>query len=75
MAEGRYVNWLTDEYMLPSKLQTPRVLLYGYQSLWHSDPVVTHARTIAYRLLERLEEERAVSGLGFLSDKTGADFF
>ena len=34
---GHYVNWLSDKVMLPAVVPKSRIVLYSYDSKWHSD--------------------------------------
>ena len=63
--EGKYINWLADDEMLPSKLSNARVMRFGYRSEWFGPENVETKKTfvpdIARMLLKELEHCREVS--------------
>jgi len=59
--EGRWVNWLQEEDMLPTAVPKSRIMRYGYKSNWFGeDAIRTSIRDIAEMLLFDLVLEREV---------------
>jgi hypothetical protein len=57
----RWVNWLTDESMLPAVAPQARIMRYGYQSQWFGEGAMRQkASTVAQRLLLALRRRREV---------------
>ncbi|KAF2014520.1 hypothetical protein BU24DRAFT_371229, partial [Aaosphaeria arxii CBS 175.79] len=59
-AEGpRWVNWLSDEAMLPAVAPHARIMRYGYESRWFGEGALRqNASTVAQRLLLALGLKR-----------------
>jgi hypothetical protein len=60
--EKKYLNWLSDEVMLPSVVPKCRIMRYGYESEWFgANSIAVRMDTIANRLLDSLSLIRQVS--------------
>jgi hypothetical protein len=56
-----YVNWLTNEGMLPQAAPNTRILRYGYESEWFGDNAIHQkTTTVATRFLVALKRKRKV---------------
>ncbi|CAG8982702.1 hypothetical protein HYALB_00000983 [Hymenoscyphus albidus] len=54
-----YVNWLTNEDMLPQAAPNARILRYGYESEWFGDNAISQkTTTVAKRFLLALKRAR-----------------
>jgi hypothetical protein len=58
--QRRWVNWLSDESMLRSKIPNIRVLNFGYKSDWFGSPVKHTLSTLASLLWNDLNTCRLV---------------
>ncbi|KIW24812.1 uncharacterized protein PV07_10502 [Cladophialophora immunda] len=57
--EARWVNWLEEEDMLPTRVPNARIMRYGYKSGWFgAEAIKQSARTTAERFLTALRRER-----------------
>ncbi|KAM3421072.1 hypothetical protein BST61_g1486 [Cercospora zeina] len=57
-----YVNWLTDQRLLPAVLPNARIMRYGYVSTWFGGEMVqTRSRKIAKGFLTSLLEARKIA--------------
>ncbi|KAF2193588.1 hypothetical protein K469DRAFT_691138 [Zopfia rhizophila CBS 207.26] len=55
----RWVNWLSEEDMLPAVAPNARIMRYGYQSQWFGEGAMRQtASTLAQRLLLALQRKR-----------------
>lgn len=58
LPDGRLVNWLADDGLLPKHVPNVRVMAFNYESRWHRDPIVTRTTVCANQLLKAVDDQR-----------------
>lgn len=57
--EGRHVNWLSDTNMLPAVVPKSRIVVYNYDSKWHSKAPKTRLQLCGEDLIRNLHNFRS----------------